>query len=133
MTDIIYRKDNSNFILSMNGLNIFTTLFIYYKKGFLSCVPHGLVCISSYCFWSEPRNNYIMYLDYLAVFNTICFSFYRSIKYKREHIIAPILNGVFFTYFVSMHFKNKKNEDLSVYAHSLTYLLGNIGIAITFT
>ena len=39
MTDIIYRKDNSNFILSMNGLNIFTTLFIYYKKGFLSCVP----------------------------------------------------------------------------------------------
>ena len=23
MTDIIYRKDNSNFILSMNGLNIF--------------------------------------------------------------------------------------------------------------
>lgn len=132
MTDIIYRKDNSNFILSMNGLNIFTTLFIYYKKGFLSSVPHSLVCISSYCFWSAPRNNYIMYLDYLAVFNTICFSFYKSIKYKREHIIGPILSCVLFTYFVSMNFKNRKNEDLCVYTHSLTYLLGNIGIQITF-
>ena len=42
MTDIIYRKDNSNFILSMNGLNIFTTLFIYYKKGFYHVFPMGL-------------------------------------------------------------------------------------------
>lgn len=74
-----------------------------------------------------------MYLDYLAVFNTICFSLYHSIKYKREHIIVPILNCGFFTYFVSMHLKNKKNEDLSVYTHSLIYLIGNIGIQITFS
>ena len=73
-----------------------------------------------------------MYLDYLAVFNTICFTFYRSIKYKREHIIAPILNGVFLHILLVCISKIKKMKTY-VYAHSLTYLLGNIGIAITFT
>ena len=60
------------------------------------------------------------------------FTYYNSFLYNKECIITQLLMVVLYTYIISMHFKNI-NGDYCVYFHSLTYMIGNIGIVYTFS
>ena len=128
-----YSEDSRKLILSMNNLNIFTTLLIYYKKGFIMCIPHSCVCVTARLFWNNPKDHMLMCFDYTAVFNSLLFTYIHSFTYNKDYYISPLLSCVFYTYFFSMHFKNINQEKFSIYAHTLTYLIGNIGTILTFS
>ena len=34
---------------------------------------------------------------------------------------------------LSMHYKNTNNQDLCIMLHTITYLIGNVGIVMTFS
>ena len=129
---MIYTKENCNLILSMNNLNIFATLYICFKKGWIISLPHLAVCISSILFWSNPQNTRLMYMDYIIVLNSVIFTYIHSIIYNRDYYITPLLSCVFYSYFFSIYLKNIKRQNLCIYAHTLTYLIGNIGTILTF-
>ena len=127
-----YSDTHCKLILSMNNLNIFTTLFIFIKHGLFTAIPHLMVCVTSILFWSNPMDKTLMYIDYTFVFNSILFSYINSFIYGREHYITPLLFCVFYSYFFSIHFKNINDEKLSIYCHTATYLIGNIGTVLIF-
>ena len=127
-----YSKDNCNLILSMNNLNVFTTLYIFYKQGLLVALPHSAVCLTSFLFWNNIQNMTLLYIDYLAIFNSLIFTYVQSILNNKDYYITPLLYLVFYTYFFSIYFKNIKKENLCVYSHTLTYLIGNVGTILTF-
>ena len=127
-----YSDANRKLVLSINNLNIFTTLYVFYKEDLLVAIPHCAVCVTSILFWNDIHNTMLMYFDYIAVVNSLLFTYIHSFTYEKDYYITPMLSCVFYTYFLSMHFKNVNQENLSIYMHTLTYLIGNIGTILTF-
>jgi len=130
----LYKHQNSMFIMSMNMLNLLSTCYIYNKKGLIISIPHSCLCGTSYLFWSNPRKNYIMYSDYLTVIFSIAYHFYNSFTYSKEVNTMYGILLLFYLYNISNYFKYlNKNEEYAVYFHSLTYLVGNIGIVYIYS
>ena len=127
-----YNKENCDFMKSMNIINMFTAGYIYYKRGLFFAIPHASVCVTSWFFWRNVENDFYKILDYSAVANTIFFTYYESFLRKKELPVSQILMGVLYSYFLSMHFKNIKNQNYCIYFHSMTYMIGNLGIMYTF-
>ena len=130
---ILYKKSNSEFIMSMNILNLLSTYYIYNKQGFIISLPHSCLCATSYLFWRNPRKDYIMYSDYFTVIFSMSYHFYNSITYNKDTVTMYGILLLFYLYNISNYFKYlNKNEEYAVYFHSLTYLLGNIGIVYIY-
>ena len=128
----VYQQSSCDLFKAMNSVNLFTSLYIFYKHGVLTALPHSMVVVTSYLFWRNTTDAIMMKMDYSAVGISICYTCYNSFLQEKEGVITPLLMCVLYTYILSTHFKNK-NEDYCIYFHSLTYLIGNIGIVYTFT
>ena len=128
----VYQQSSCDLFKAMNSVNLFTSLYVFYKHGVLTALPHSMVVVTSYLFWRKTTDAIMMKMDYSAVGLSICFTYYNSFLHEKEGVITPLLMCVLYTYILSTHFKNK-NEDYCIYFHSLTYLIGNIGIVYTFT
>lgn len=127
-----YNEVNCDLMKSMNIINMLTTYFVYNKRGLLFAIPHTGVCISSWLFWRNIENEQLRILDYISVANSMYFTHYQSFIVEKETIVTQMLIGVFYTFFLSNYFKNKKNQDYCIYFHTLTYVIGNLGIIYTF-
>ena len=110
----VYQQSSCDLFKAMNGINLFTSLYIYYKHGFLTALPHSMVVVTSFFFWRNTTDSILMIMDYSAVGITICFTYYNSFLQQKEGVITPLLMCVLYTYILSMHFKNK-NENNCIY------------------
>jgi len=131
MTDevVLYKTCNSNLIMNMNMLNMYSTYYLCNKHGILVCIPHGCICITSYFFWRNPRRNYIMFIDYFVVLTSIVLYYYASVLHNKDTIVSYGILLALYINNMSNYFKYlKKNEEYAVYVHSLNYLLANIGV-----
>lgn len=128
-----YKPHNKMLIYNLNSLNIFGTLYILYKSELLYCLPNLLMSITSNMFWENPKNNYIRKCDYLFVIISVISANIYSIDKQREHVVSSITLCTMFLFIYSDYFKKRKRETKSVICHSLTYLLGNIGVLIAYS
>jgi len=123
-----YKPHNKMLIYNLNSLNVFGTLYIFYKCDLLHCLPNMLMSITTALFWENPKNNYIRKYDYIFVILSIISANMYSVTKQREHIVCSLTLCTMFLYFYSDYYKKKKHETKSVICHSFTYLLGNIGV-----
>ena len=101
-----YTKSNISLIQHLNGLNIFATIYIFNKHHFYLALPHFNVCVSSFIFWSEPKNKIMKIIDYVTVFISLGHTYIHSLMYKRDYYITPLLMFVIYCFILSMHYKN---------------------------
>ena len=128
-----YKSHNKMLIYNLNSLNIFGTLYIFYKCDIFHCLPNMLMSITSALFWENPKNNYIRKYYYVFVILSIVSANLYSIERQRDHIVCSLTLCTMFLFVYSDYFKKKKHEKKSIICHSFTYLLGNIGVLIAYS
>ena len=128
-----YTKSNISLIQHLNGLNIIATIYIFNKHHFYLALPHFNVCVSSFIFWSEPKNKIMKIIDYVTVFISLGHTYIHSFMNERDYYITPLLMLVIYCFILSMHYKNTNRQDLCILMHTITYLIGNVGTVMTFS
>lgn len=134
----IYSANNSLLIQSMNALNVFSSVYIIIKNPtcYQKYVPHSLVCMSSAVFWrclNHEMVEVIKVVDYTCVFASLLNTWYWSFRNERDIVITPSIIIVIYLFCMSTHYKNVNKQNLCVNYHCLTYLVANMGIAVTFS
>ena len=84
-----YTKSNISLIRDLNGLNILATIYILNKHNMYLAMPHFNVCVSSFLFWSEPKNKITKIIDYITVFISLGHTYIHSFTYKKDYYITP--------------------------------------------
>ena len=130
-----YSRKSIALIRSMNALNTLSCFYIVIKNPtiYVAYMPHSVVCLSSVCYWSNPKNEVVKVIDYscvlVSLLNTWCWSFQKN----REMMVTSAIIIVMFLYSMSMHYKRVNKERECVLYHCYTYLVANIGIVIAFS
>jgi hypothetical protein len=134
-TKFKYTKSNCSLIQSMNSINVISTVYVAIKNPnhIFIFIPHALVCISSALFWRNCKNERYKIFDYSCVFASLLYTWYWSFITKRDIVITPLIIVLVYLFNISMHFKSKNNNKLCIFYHCLTYLVGNIGLVISFS
>ena len=136
MSDIIsnnkFNKPLINFMCSLNTLHMYTSILVYSKTSFLNSIPSILLSITSYMYWSNPKNNSIMTIDETMAHFNVVFHLYNSFHFNRELPVILIVYFMIFFYTYSKYFVTINNNELSIFSHSIVVVLGNVAAIIVY-
>lgn len=129
---IKFNKNLLSFMCYLNTLHVLTTILVYLKKDILYSFPSLLLTITSYSYWSNPKEGIIQKVDETMAHFNVIYHLYNSFIFNRELPVILIVYFMIFFYAYSNYFLNIKNNELSLFSHSIVVVLGNTAAIIVY-
>lgn len=127
-----FNKELIEFMCYLNILHIGTTILVFLKKNLLYSLPSLFLTITSYLYWTNPKDGIIMKIDETMAHFNVIFQLYNSFIFNRELPVILIVYCMIFLYAYSNYFLKIKNNEYSLFFHSIVVLLGNIAAIIVY-
>ena len=124
--NLVVRPIHALFLWRISWLCLLSSLYALR----LNLTDVSLVSFMVYCtsllYWRRPRYNYIRTIDMGMAFTSIYYHVWKAYGNEYGHIYSMKLCCIILLYPFSWWLHYKKHYWLSVYAHGLLHLFGNI-------
>lgn len=124
--DLVVKPKYALFLWRTSWLSLLSSLYaLYVNLPDMSFVSFMLYC-TSLLYWSNPRYNYIRNIDITMAISSVYYHVWKAYYNEYGNIYIMKLSFIILLYPFSWYLHYKKQYWLSIYAHGLLHLIGNI-------
>lgn len=132
LNNVKFNKHLIEFMCYLNTLHIATTFFVYFKQNFLYSIPCLLLSITSYLYWSNPKDGIVMKVDETMAHFNVVYQLYNSFIFNKQLPVILIIYFMIFFYAYSNYYYKENNKEFSIFSHSVVVVLGNTAAIIVY-
>jgi hypothetical protein len=124
--DQVVKPKQALFLWRISWLCLVSSLYAYHLHLKDVSLSSFIVYCSSLLYWRRPRYNYIRTIDVSIAVTSIYYHLYKAFCNKYGYIYSMKLLVLILLYSYSWYLHYKKRYWLSIYAHGLVHLFGNL-------
>jgi hypothetical protein len=113
---------------------LLTSIYAVYNEHYTLSIAPFIIGLTSINYWRYPIRSYRRKIDLVAVKSMILYQtcMIQNAQYKTIYISILLVGVVLYIYGYYQYYYNQKKR-LSLYAHCMVHILGNIGCIILYS